>query len=88
MFTQNISDFCFDLITIFFITGDRWKNRRRLLTPAFHVQHVNSFVNIFNEKSVDTARQMEHALDIRDELDVFPIVTQCALDILCGKMLT
>ncbi|KZS12292.1 Uncharacterized protein APZ42_022393 [Daphnia magna] len=65
------------------ITGDRWKNRRRLLTPAFHVQHVNSFVNIFNEKSVDTARQMEHALDVRDELDVFPIVTQCALDILC-----
>ncbi|XP_057367472.1 cytochrome P450 4c3-like [Daphnia carinata] len=66
------------------ITGDRWKNRRRMLTPAFHIQHVNNFVNIFNEKSVDTARQMERVLNVLDdELDVFPIMTQCALDILC-----
>ncbi|XP_046449158.1 cytochrome P450 4c3-like isoform X2 [Daphnia pulex] len=70
---------------MFLTTGARWKNRRRLLTPAFHFQILNSFVDVFNEKSDDCARQLNRAIDIhRDaEFDVFPIMTQCALDIIC-----
>jgi cytochrome P450 family 4 len=73
---------------MFLTTGARWKNRRRLLTPAFHFQILNSFVDVFNEKSDDCARQLNRAIDIhRDaEFDVFPIMTQCALDIICGNL--
>ncbi|KZS12269.1 Uncharacterized protein APZ42_022337 [Daphnia magna] len=34
------------------LAGEEWKQRRRMLTPAFHFQILNSFVDIFNEKSV------------------------------------
>jgi cytochrome P450 family 4 len=73
---------------MFLTTGARWKNRRRLLTPAFHFQILNSFVDVFNEKSDDCARQLNRAIDIHGdaEFDVFPIMTQCALDIICGNL--
>ncbi len=69
--------------------GTRWKNRRRLLTPAFHFQILNSFVDVFNEKSFDCARELERIIESQDgsEFDIFPIITQCALDIICGKRL-
>lgn len=72
---------------MFLTTGARWKNRRRLLTPAFHFQILNSFVDVFNEKSVDCARELERSIEIHGdaEFDVFPIMTQCALDIICGE---
>ncbi|KAI9563279.1 hypothetical protein GHT06_010737 [Daphnia sinensis] len=70
---------------MFLTTGARWKNRRRLLTPAFHFQILNSFVDVFNEKSIDCARQLEQAIETHGdkEFDIFPIMTQCALDIIC-----
>ncbi|XP_032789240.2 cytochrome P450 4c3 [Daphnia magna] len=70
---------------MFLTTGGRWKSRRRLLTPAFHFQILNSFVDVFNEKSIDCARQLERAIETHgdNEFDIFPIMTQCALDIIC-----
>ncbi|XP_046449670.1 cytochrome P450 4c3-like [Daphnia pulex] len=70
---------------MFLTTGTRWKNRRRLLTPAFHFQILNSFVDVFNEKSFDCGREFERAIVQHGgkEFDVFPIITQCALDIIC-----
>jgi cytochrome P450 family 4 len=73
---------------LIFTTGSRWRNRRRLLTPAFHFQILNSFVDVFNEKSADCAREFTKAIEAHgdeNEIDIFPMMTQCALDIICGN---
>ena len=68
--------------------GAKWKNRRRLLTPAFHFQILNTFIEVFNKKSVDCARVLDKAVGQNDgnEIDVYPIITQCALEIICGNL--
>ncbi|KAI9563477.1 hypothetical protein GHT06_010940 [Daphnia sinensis] len=65
-------------------TGAKWKMRRRLLTPAFHFQILNSFVDVFNNES----RILCDILDKRigneiSELNIYPFVTNCTLDIMC-----
>ena len=72
---------------MFLTTGSRWKTRRRLLTPAFHFQILNSFVDVFNEQSVVCARELEMAIETAKDgqLDISPYMTRCALDIICGN---
>lgn len=66
--------------------GDRWRSRRRLLTPAFHFQILESFFDVFNERSKSLiADLMEaHNLSPSAPINVYTILTQCALDIICG----
>lgn len=80
------------------ISGDRWRTRRRLLTPAFHFQILESFFDVFNERSKSlitdlTEASKEAALRVGGgstpsasaPINVYTILTQCALDIICGK---
>ena len=32
-------------------TGDKWKSRRRLITPTFHFKILNDFVKVFQEQA-------------------------------------
>eukprot|EP00092_Neocalanus_flemingeri_P012801 GFUD01013793.1.p1 GENE.GFUD01013793.1~~GFUD01013793.1.p1 ORF type:complete len:512 (+),score=129.68 GFUD01013793.1:190-1725(+) len=63
-------------------TGTKWHTRRKMLTPAFHFRILEDFLDVMNQ-------QTELLCDILDPLcggpafDVFPLVTHCALDIIC-----
>ena len=74
---------------MFLSTGERWKNRRRLLTPAFHFQILNSFVNIFNELSIICAQDIEALIESdcgkTTSIDIFSHMARCALDIISGN---
>jgi cytochrome P450 family 4 len=71
------------------LQGDLWRSRRKLLTPAFHFSILNSFVDVFNEQSrilcgiIDDICQS--FADGKGQMDVFPLVTRCSLDIICGN---
>ena len=66
-------------------TGARWKNRRRLLTPAFHFQILESFFDVFNEQSLRLVGKLNGAVADSGggELDVYPHLVRAALDIIC-----
>ena len=59
-----------------------------MLTPAFHFQILESFFDVFNEQSrslIDELTAILSAKKMNDTVDVYDIMTQCALDIICGK---
>nr|AIT16229.1 cytochrome P450 family 4 protein [Sternaspis scutata] len=63
-------------------TGDKWKMRRRLLTPTFHFRILYDFLQVFNEQSAIMVQRLEKQVD-KGEFDMFPFITLCALDIIC-----
>ena len=70
---------------IFFCsTGEKWKSRRKLLTPTFHFRILTDFLHVFNEQSAVMVRQLQEQVD-KPVFDVFPYITLCALDIICGN---
>jgi cytochrome P450 len=74
---------------VYFTTGDLWRSRRKLLTPAFHFSILNNFVEVFNEQSRILCgifgELCQSSPDGKGEIDVYPLITRCSLDIICGK---
>jgi docosahexaenoic acid omega-hydroxylase len=65
-------------------TGERWKIRRKLLTPAFHFRILSDFVPIISEQSKIL---IEKISSFRGEyFDIRNIMAACTLDIICGKV--
>ncbi|XP_046636785.1 cytochrome P450 4c3-like [Daphnia pulicaria] len=65
-------------------TDDAWRERRRMLNPAFSIQILNGFIGTFNDFSIDCAAKLEEmVVNVQDqEMDLFPIMSKLALDIL------
>ena len=69
--------------------GQKWRSRRKMLVPAFHFKILHDFVPVFNEQADVLIRKIS-ALMSRNEkdsltTDVVPLITACALDIICGE---
>ncbi|XP_066264992.1 cytochrome P450 4V2-like isoform X3 [Branchiostoma lanceolatum] len=64
--------------------GDKWKTRRRLITPTFHFKILSDFLHEFNDQSEVMVRKLDEMAGTGEEFDVFPFITLCALDIICG----
>lgn len=56
----------------------------QILTPAFHFKILEDFMDIFNEQSAILVNKLAKELD-RDSFNIFPYVTLCTLDIVCGE---
>ena len=65
-------------------TGDKWKTRRKLLTPAFHFNVLNSFLRIYDEEAKILLTQLEEHADTGKIFNFFPYIKRCALDVICG----
>lgn len=80
----------FSILLLYQKKGLRWRSRRRLLTPAFHFQILESFFDVFNDQSqqlikeLDAAAAARPAASVDGSVNVYKILTQCALDIICG----
>ncbi|GMR44926.1 hypothetical protein PMAYCL1PPCAC_15121, partial [Pristionchus mayeri] len=62
-------------------TGDKWKSRRKMLTPTFHFSMLDGYVTTMN-------RHARICVDLLEEragskVDMYPVVKMCALDIIC-----
>lgn len=64
-------------------SGEKWFQRRRILTPAFHFKILEQFVAVFNkETDVMVANLRKH--EDGKEFDIYSYVTLMALDSICG----
>jgi cytochrome P450 len=68
-------------------SGEKWHNHRRMITPTFHVKILDSFVEVFWQNSEILVRMMQKEVGAQG-FDVYPYITLCALDILCGECLS
>lgn len=58
------------------------------MNPAFHVQILESFFDVFNKNATILAELLERESNgsIDREVDVNPFIKRCTLDIICGKL--
>ena len=58
-----------------------------MLTPAFHFKILEDFIDVFNEQSQVLVQKLTQATELFGEncFNIFPFVTRCTLDIICGN---
>jgi hypothetical protein len=64
----------------------KWLLKRCVLAPAYESQMAD-MMDIFNQETFILNHQIEKALQAGGtDMDVYPLVSRCALDIICGKL--
>lgn len=63
--------------------GRRWFQHRKLITPTFHFKILENFMDVFIEKSQTLIRILDMKAN-GETFDIYPYITKCALDIICG----
>lgn len=74
----------FPLPCHFCSTGDKWRSRRKMITPTFHFAILNYFLEVMNEQGGILLEKLEKHVD-KEPFNIFIDITLCALDIICGK---
>ncbi|CAI2352859.1 unnamed protein product [Caenorhabditis sp. 36 PRJEB53466] len=64
-------------------TGDKWRQRRKMLTPAFHFKVLNGFLTVHDYQAKVFLDQLKPHADNGIELDIYPHIKRMALDIIC-----
>lgn len=63
--------------------GERWRHHRKVITPTFHFGILDSFCEVFAEKSNILVQKLNEFADGSGQsVDVYPFVTRAALDII------
>ncbi|GJQ86417.1 hypothetical protein Trydic_g10325 [Trypoxylus dichotomus] len=62
--------------------GDKWRKDRKIMTPAFHFQTLEDFIEVFNNQS-DVLVSILKKECTHDNVDIYPFITRCTLDIIC-----
>jgi cytochrome P450 family 4 len=73
------------LFTSRFLPGQHWFNHRRLITPTFHFNVLESFCDVFSENSKILVEELERASADGITVNIYPLITKAALDIICGE---
>ncbi len=67
MYVQIFIELCSN---IFLNTGEKWREDRRTLTPAFHFQILNDFIDVFNRNSDIFVQQIARKLETNPEIEI------------------
>ncbi|KAJ3655748.1 hypothetical protein Zmor_014863 [Zophobas morio] len=63
-------------------SGPKWKKHRKLLTPAFHFQVLENFIETFETCGDKFVQKLLEEVG-KTSTDIYPFVTLCSLDIIC-----
>uniref|UniRef100_A0A336M0R6 CSON009665 protein n=1 Tax=Culicoides sonorensis TaxID=179676 RepID=A0A336M0R6_CULSO len=62
--------------------GDTWKNHRKLIAPAFHMNVLKTFVGLFYKNSVAVVEKMRDEVGMNKEFDCHDYMSEVTVDIL------
>ncbi|XP_037518309.1 cytochrome P450 4c3 isoform X1 [Rhipicephalus sanguineus] len=68
-------------------TGNKWRTRRRMFTPAFHFRILEDFISTINAQSTVLADKLGKMCSPGKRTDIVPLVTMCTLDIICETIM-
>uniref|UniRef100_A0AAY3ZVX5 Cytochrome P450 4V2 n=1 Tax=Denticeps clupeoides TaxID=299321 RepID=A0AAY3ZVX5_9TELE len=63
-------------------TGNKWRQRRKMLTPTFHFSILTEFLEVMNEQAEVLVEKLEKQVG-KGPFNCFNHITLCALDIIC-----
>ena len=63
--------------------GRKWFQRRKVITPTFHFKILEQFVEVFDRQSNTFVKILQKKAENGQTFDIFPLVTLCALDVIC-----
>ncbi|KAM5264054.1 cytochrome P450 4V2 [Ctenodactylus gundi] len=63
-------------------TGNKWRSRRKMLTPTFHFTILEDFLDIMNEQANILVNKLKKHAN-QEAFNCFFYITLCALDIIC-----
>uniref|UniRef100_A0A9J2Q8G0 Cytochrome P450 n=1 Tax=Ascaris lumbricoides TaxID=6252 RepID=A0A9J2Q8G0_ASCLU len=62
-------------------SGETWFKARRILTPAFHFNILNKYVEVFNEQSKILLEKLDRHSDTNETFDILPYLRLYGLDV-------
>uniref|UniRef100_U5EZ18 Putative cytochrome n=1 Tax=Corethrella appendiculata TaxID=1370023 RepID=U5EZ18_9DIPT len=63
--------------------GERWHKHRKIITPTFHFNILDTFCSVFSEHSDVLVKCLKKFANTNEAFDVYPFITRAALDIVC-----
>lgn len=66
---------------------NKWRPRRKLLTPTFHYDILKDFVQVFNRHGRTLCAKFDKLSNSGEVVNIFHMVTLCTLDIICEAAL-
>jgi len=66
--------------------GEKWHNRRRMLTPAFHSNIMKEFFEVFKEESDKLISKITNRID--EEIDMIEVSSNFTFNAVCGNIST
>lgn len=64
--------------------GEKWHKHRKIITPTFHFSILEGFCEVFAEQADILVRILQQLSDTGNVINIFPLVSLAALDIICG----
>ncbi|KAI4465938.1 cytochrome p450 family 4 [Holotrichia oblita] len=62
--------------------GNRWRKHRKIITPAFHFQILEEFIDVFNSQADVLVNKLKEESK-KGTIDIYPFIARCTLDIIC-----
>jgi len=66
------------------VAGPKWKEHRKLFTPAFHFKILEDFVEVFGNNDRVLIEKLEKHVN-GPAFNILPYISLYTLDIICGK---
>lgn len=63
--------------------GEKWQKHRKIITPTFHFSILETFFDVFSEKSKILVEQLNEHCGTGVPFDIYAYITRAALDIIC-----